>query len=85
MPSRGLVTGSGRAGHQTLRGKPISALTQEVSIRVLTEAVHVRVWPTFVPADDWIQGMQAFESSDDGRCVWMGPLRRTRPWKTPIP
>ena len=77
MPSLGLVTGSGRAGHQPLRGKPMSALQEKVSIRVLTEAVRLRVWPKFVPADAGIQGIQVFEGSEDGRCVWMGPLRRT--------
>jgi hypothetical protein len=77
MPSLGLVTGSGRAGHQTLRGKPMSALRENVSIRVLTEAVRLRVWPKFVPAVAGIEGLQVFESSEVGRCVWMGPLRRT--------
>jgi hypothetical protein len=77
MPSLGLVTGSGRAGHQTLRGKPISALKEKVSISVLTEALRLRIRPKFVLADAGIQGIQIFESSEDGRCVWMGPLRRT--------
>jgi hypothetical protein len=77
MPSLGLVTGSGRAGHQTLGGKPILAPKARDSIRVLTEALRLRVWPKFVPADAEIQGIQVFASSEDGRCVWMGPLRRT--------
>jgi hypothetical protein len=76
MPSLGLVTGSRRAGHQTLGGKPISALKAKISIRVLTEALRLRVSPKFVPADAGIQGIQVFESSEDGRCVWMGAPRR---------
>jgi hypothetical protein len=76
MPSLGVVTGSGRAGHQTLGGKPISALKEKVSISVLDEALRLRVWPKFVPADAGFQGIQAFERSEDGRCVWTGPLRR---------
>jgi hypothetical protein len=50
MPSLGLVTDSRRTGHQTLSGKPISALTAEVSISVLTEALRLRVWPKLVPS-----------------------------------
>jgi hypothetical protein len=83
MPFLGLVTGSCRAGHQPQGGERISAMEAKISIRVLTEAIPVltealavRVWPKFVAADAGIQGIQVFES-DDGRCVWMGPLRRT--------
>jgi hypothetical protein len=77
MPSLGLVTGSGRTGHQTLSGKPISALKAKVSISVLTEALRLRVWPKFVPSYHGIQGVQVFESSEDACWVWTGPLRRT--------
>ena len=77
MPYLGLVTGSRRTGRQTLGGNPISALKAKVSIRLLTEALGFRVWPKFVPADAGIQGIQVFTSSEDGHCVWMGPLRRT--------
>jgi hypothetical protein len=77
MPSLGLVTGSGRTGDQTLSGKPISALTAEVSISVLTEALRLRVWPKSVPSYTGIHGVQVFESSEDACCVWAGPLRRT--------
>jgi hypothetical protein len=55
----------------------MSALKEKVSISVLTEALRLRVGPKFMPAVAGIEGLQVFESSEDGRCVWMGPLRRT--------
>jgi hypothetical protein len=69
MPYLGLVTGSRRSGRQTPGGKPISALKAKVSIRVLTEALGLTVWPKFVPPDARIQSIQIFASSEDGHCV----------------
>jgi hypothetical protein len=77
MPSLGLVTGSRRTGHQTPSGKPILALKAKVSIRVLTEALGLRVWPNCIAADARFLGLQMTGSREDDLWVWMGPLRRT--------
>jgi hypothetical protein len=56
MPPLGLVTGSSRTGHQTLSGKPISALKAKVSIYVVTEIFRLRVRPKFLPSVPWDPG-----------------------------
>ena len=74
MPSLGLVTGSRRAGHPNLGGKPISTLKAKASIRVLLGHYASRVWPKFVPADAGIRGIQVIENSEDGVGSGRGPF-----------
>ena len=77
MPFLGSVTGSRQTGHRNLGGKAISDRQARVSVRVLSESLRFGVWPEFVPADAEIRGIEVLESGEEGRCVWIGPLRRT--------